>query len=136
MFTQTAGSFLAKTVMPNSSKIKLKSHNLHVHAINQFKEQYQKSEEEIKFKCKLCRSSYQQKKDLNRHIRIKHENNASEHNFLCDLCHLSFKEKKSLNAHVKLKHKEDVKYHSCPKCAKTFNRKSNMNKHLQRHEYD
>ena len=117
-------------------KKSLKSHNLHVHAINQFKKQYQKSEEEIKFKCKLCRSSYQQKKDLNHHIRIKHENNASEHDFMCDLCHLSFKEKKSLNAHVKLKHKEDVKYHSCPKCAKTFNRKSNMNKHLQRQEYD
>ena len=84
----------------------LKAHYLHVHDINQYKEDYHQANEEIRFKCEHCNLSYKQKKDLAYHVRLKHENVPSDPDFKCELCPLVYKNRKSLNSHVKLKHNE------------------------------
>ena len=95
---------------------------------------YHQPQNEKRYPCEKCGSSYKQKKDLNYHIQKKHAENNDQTVQSCDECPCKFKEKKSLLAHIKRQHGEPSEEFSCTKCGKRFNQKKNLNRHLMLHE--
>ena len=52
------------------------------------KAMYGNAEDFERYKCQLCESTYKYKKDLNVHIRLKHE--GPKQKFQCDECPSNF----------------------------------------------
>ena len=106
---------------------------LHLHGVNMSKAMLGNAEEYGNHNCDECEAKYRYKKDLNAHIRLKHEQRGTVKSFDCDQCPAKFKQKKSLNAHKKTKHSNSVAEFPCPDCGKIFNQKNNMKRHQQTH---
>ena len=82
----------------------MRTHVLHVHGFNMSKAMHGNFEGQDEFKCKFCDSSYRYKKNLNAHMRLKHEQateNEDEKNFQFDECASRYQEKRSLDEHKK-----------------------------------
>ena len=79
--------------------------------------------------CKICGMNLTRKDSLKRHVQEFHKDN--EKKFKCDIegCESKFKRKDHLNTHKLLIHKPS-KLHKCHNCNRSFNTKSNKNKHL------
>ena len=93
------------------------------------------NEEEFdEHKCSVCDARFKYKKDLNSHVKLKHDKESKAKKFQCDQCTSISPEKKSLNAHKKMKHADKAIEFSCPICGKTFNQKNNMKRHQQTHK--
>ena len=99
---------------------------LHVHGLDERKEDYWQDLPKTCFECEACDTRFIRKSDLNAHIKSKHENQDMLH---CDLCSAEFKYHKSLNRHVKEKHASEQTKFKCPECGKIFNQRRNMERH-------
>ena len=104
----------------------LNAHMLHVHGLDERKEDYWQDLPKTCFECEACDTRFIRKSDLNAHIKSKHENQDMLH---CDLCSAEFKYHKSLNRHVKEKHASEQTKFKCPECGKIFNQRRNMERH-------
>ena len=113
----------------------MRVHVLNVHGANISKAHYGNVENQEDFLCDICESSFKYKKNLNHHIRSKHETTSNDaRKVQCDICSLSFTEEKCLHAHKKLKHTLNIETFPCSVCGKTFNQEWNMKRHLRIHD--
>ena len=108
----------------------LRAHNLNVNSLNQRKETYHRPEKEQTHKCTICEKSYNYKKDLLAHTKLKHE--TEEMVYQCDQCPSVFNQADTFNARMKTKH-GNQQFH-CQVCGKVFNQKSNLKRHGRAHE--
>ena len=76
--------------------------------------------------CEFCGVIYTQKTNLNRHKKLKH-NNESNLVFTCELCDRTFTRNEDLKRHINNIHL-DVK-HTCEVCGKTYNRADTLLHH-------
>ena len=60
----------------------MRIHVFNLHGVNMSKAMYGNAEEFERYHCELCESSYKYKKDLNAHIRLKHQGPTQK--FQCD----------------------------------------------------
>ena len=97
------------------------------------KEKYGNPEEQIRHNCEICDSSYKYKKDLNRHIRNKHDGDHHKV-YECDQCSSKFIAKKILVAHKKIKHGSQISEFPCRICEKVFYSNGTMKRHQKIHE--
>ena len=109
----------------------LDAHLLHVHGMDQKKEDYWQDLPRKYFKCETCKAEFIRKGDLKVHMDVKHL--AQEINS-CDLCPSKFKWKKDLQSHKLEKHGPGENKHQCPECGKMFNQRRNMKRHHKTHK--
>ena len=113
----------------------MRVHVLNMHVANISKAHYGNIEYQEDFLCDICESSFKYKKNLNHHVRFKHEGSSDATGRIqCDICSLSFTETKSMHAHKKLKHSLDNETYPCLVCGKIFNQEKNMKRHLISHD--
>ena len=93
--------------------------------------------------CKICSASFDNEKDLKKHISV---------HFKCDICSIPFDEQKYLNRHIKTHHtamtceicglecsdREQYSVHinshvKCDQCAKSFKTYQQLKRHLKTH---
>lgn len=110
----------------------LREHNLRVHGINQYKEEYHHPKEVEKLPCDHCSSVFKYRRDLNSHIRTKHK--QGDQKFTCEQCPSKYVHKKSLQVHIKLKHGTEKEEFGCPVCQKKFELKKRLTRHLLIHD--
>ncbi|XP_035712187.1 zinc finger protein 467-like [Folsomia candida] len=82
-------------------------------------------------KCDVCPHTFLSRANLQRHIRVVHENRR---NYPCSLCDVRFSSSSHLQGHVQAKHvtnKEPT--HSCDKCEYKSYSKGNLASHKRRH---
>ena len=120
-----------------ASIISMKDHKKHVHSVIQ------------KIGCTFCGSQFKRKKDLNFHLRNKHEINTNDffmnewndheprEKFQCDLCALNNKYKKDLQSHKKKSHdiEQAEERFSCDQCGSSYKNNKGLNEHKRnKHE--
>ena len=117
-----------------TSLVSLKNHKKYLHS------------SPPKSKCCLCDAKFKQKKELNFHIRNRHQVNTYDHFmndwndpedrqiFQCNLCENDYKYKKDLEAHNKKCHGKEVNTFTCSKCDKCFSQKNNCLRHERNHK--
>eukprot|EP00189_Rhodosorus_marinus_P012760 CAMPEP_0184738396 /NCGR_PEP_ID=MMETSP0315-20130426/1047_1 /TAXON_ID=101924 /ORGANISM="Rhodosorus marinus, Strain UTEX LB 2760" /LENGTH=309 /DNA_ID=CAMNT_0027206079 /DNA_START=457 /DNA_END=1386 /DNA_ORIENTATION=+ len=76
--------------------------------------------------CDRCPSKFTARFNLNKHIRIVHENKRA---FVCDTCGSAFQQKCHLKMH-KLNVHEKTKAHKCKLCESAFGWPAALNKHM------
>ena len=82
---------------------------------------------ENKYKCENCPASYAYKCSLKKHIMSNHYVNLYE----CDVCGETFLRKDSVKRHKDHKHFSEVSKSECLICFKSFDYKSNLQKHIR-----
>ena len=85
-----------------------------------------------KIACEMCGNKFAKKRDLENHIKIKHENQTL---FICPVCGKSFMSSSSVDYHIKFVHQKD-KSHSfeCKICKLKFSHKQKLTRHEAVHK--
>ena len=109
----------------------LNAHILHVHGLNQRKEDYWQDLPKESFKYEMCVAKFKRKADLKSHMNNKH---SAKKIIECDLCPAKFKWSKNFQRHKLQTHGPEENKIKCPDCEKMFSRRSNMERHLLSHE--
>ena len=108
----------------------LNAHMLHVHGLNEKKEDYWQDLPNQYFECESCGTRFIRRADLKSHIKFKHVVQDVLH---CDQCSAKFKYHKNLKQHKQEKHGSEESKSKCPECGKMFNQKRNMKRHQMLH---
>ena len=103
---------------------------LHVHGLNEKKEDYWQDLPNQYFECESCGTRFIRRADLKSHIKFKHVVQDVLH---CDQCSAKFKYHKNLKQHKQEKHGSEESKSKCPECGKMFNQKRNMKRHQMLH---
>ena len=93
-------------------------------------------EEEKRFKCSLCESSFSRADKLKTHISSVHEGKKP---YQCDKCNESFAEFRILKNHTIRVHQgnEEEKWFKCSFCESRFSRTDSLQRHISSfHEGD
>ncbi|XP_058837840.1 zinc finger protein 454-like [Topomyia yanbarensis] len=113
------------------TEVYLKSHAAAVHKLGEdhdSKSLTALDQEEYKFKCNTCSSSFRLNTSLKRHTRKVH---GSER-IACEQCGASFKTSSEVNAHIRYRHTKDFWY-KCEFCDKPCNTSSALAVHRRTH---
>ena len=78
------------------------------------------------FKCPICRSSFNRKDLLDRHVKT----HVTDRPFKCSQCDYSCKRNDNLTDHVKRKHSTEEKKFVCDKCGFAFMFEFELNRHI------
>lgn len=81
-----------------------------------------------KFKCSQCFATYNDKLNLFKHLKLKHNPNREE--ISCELCSTSFSCKRNLQYHMN-QHNNITPY-KCTKCELSFTSPAFRSKHLRK----
>ncbi|XP_033208888.1 zinc finger protein 540-like [Belonocnema kinseyi] len=95
------------------------------------KQEFHKSEQEMKYTCKKCARAYKHKQTLTFHQKFEC---GVMPQFSCKLCGKLFKRKYDMNAHVhRMHHKSDsiksVLVHNCDQCSQSYTCPISLNQH-------
>ena len=82
------------------------------------------------FQCDICGSRFNQKQNLQTHVRHIH---LGERRYQCSLCQMKFRRRRLLDCHINSKHKLERPY-QCRQCSATFVYPEHVRKHEMTHQ--
>ena len=82
------------------------------------------------FQCDICGSRFNQKQNLQTHVRHIH---LGERRYQCSLCQMKFRRRRLLDCHINSKHKFERPY-QCRQCSATFVYPEHVRKHELTHQ--
>ncbi|GFR69131.1 zinc finger protein, partial [Elysia marginata] len=79
------------------------------------------------FHCEECPAVFSLRRNLNRHIRVKHR--GGDVRFTCDDCGATFSRLDNLTCHIRERHTEVVPNFLCERCGLGFSQKNFLTRH-------
>lgn len=88
---------------------------------------------QVRVKCEECGKFFQNEREMKRHQKRAHADQADNQVFQCTICGAQSKNSQALNSHINFNHKMDPQRYQCEVCPKGFKRRQTLVEHMAGH---